>query len=250
MTGAKLSYRKITERIAGKLNLLEAYLFYCLALKSDCYTMKSYIKQENLATFYGIKKVDQIREWLHKFKELNLIQINKYEAKGKHGTFDRCAYILNTEHFVFISNKLYDEPISKQLKGFLILLKCKCLNGSNTCKYTQTELAEELNISRSTVSRYLEQAEKMGYIKRDDKGIHLKDKKMFIITSETIFAIIKNYYPEILRFKRQMCSQLIKRENCKDAILFLLYFIINIGSSKPIRFGAFYVYPQLKNIGT
>ena len=89
-------------------------------------------------------------------------------------------------------------PISKQLKGFLILLKCKCLNGSNTCKYTQTELAEELNISRSTVSRYLEQAEKMGYIKRDDKGIHLKDKKMFIITSETIFAIIKNYYPEIL----------------------------------------------------
>ena len=97
MTGAKLSYRKITERIAGKLNLLEAYLFYCLALKSDCYTMKSYIKQENLATFYGIKKVDQIREWLHKFKELNLIQINKYEAKGKHGTFDRCAYILNTE---------------------------------------------------------------------------------------------------------------------------------------------------------
>ena len=181
MTGAKLSYRKITERIAGKLNLLEAYLFYCLALKSDCYTMKSYIKQENLATFYGIKKVDQIREWLHKFKELNLIQINKYEAKGKHGTFDRCAYILNTEHFVFISNKLYDEPISKQLKGFLILLKCKCLNGSNTCKYTQTELAEE-----------------MGYIKRNDKGIHLRDKKMFIITSETIFAIIKNYYPEIL----------------------------------------------------
>ena len=125
MTGAQLSYRKITERIAGKLNLLEAYLFYCLALKSDCYTMESYIKQENLAVFYGIKKVDQIREWLHKFEELNLIQINKYEAKGKHGTFDRCAYILNTEHFVFISNKLYDEPISKQLKGFLILLKCK-----------------------------------------------------------------------------------------------------------------------------
>ena len=164
MTGAQLSYRKITERIAGKLNLLEAYLFYCLALKSDCYTMESYIKQENLAVFYGIKKVDQIREWLHKFEELNLIQINKYEAKGKHGTFDRCAYILNTEHFVFISNKLYDEPISKQLKGFLILLKCKCLNGSNTCKYTQTELAKELNISFRLKSSWVDQAEKFEYI--------------------------------------------------------------------------------------
>ena len=60
------------------------------------------------------------------------------------------------------------------------------------------ELAKELNISRSSVSRYLEQAEKLEYIKRDDKGIHLRNKKMFIITSETIFAMAKNYYPEIL----------------------------------------------------
>ena len=47
----------------------------------------------------------------------------------------------------------------------------------------------------------------MGYIKRDDKGIHLRDKKMFIITSETIFAIIKNYYPEILtdEYLRDRC---------------------------------------------
>ena len=37
MTGKEdLSYRKITENIAGKLDLLEAYLFYCLALCSDC----------------------------------------------------------------------------------------------------------------------------------------------------------------------------------------------------------------------
>lgn len=52
------SYRKITEKIAGKLNLLEAYLLYCLALCSDYKTMKSHVKQENLANFYGIKKTD------------------------------------------------------------------------------------------------------------------------------------------------------------------------------------------------
>ena len=47
MTGVEdLSYRRITESIAGKLDLLEAYLFYCLALCSDCYTMVSNVKQE------------------------------------------------------------------------------------------------------------------------------------------------------------------------------------------------------------
>lgn len=57
MTGKEdLSYRKITENIAGKLDLLEAYLFYCLALCSDCYTMVSDVKQETLTEFYGIKK--------------------------------------------------------------------------------------------------------------------------------------------------------------------------------------------------
>lgn len=198
MTGTEVSYRRITENIAGKLDLLEAYLFYCLALCSDCYTMVSNIKQETLTGFYGIKKEDQIREWLHKFDNLNLVQINKQLIKGKYGSFDRCNYTLNTEHYVLISNKLYNEPISRQLKGFLVLLKCKCLNGTNICKYTQSTLAKELNISESSISRYLKQAEDKGYIRRDNKGIHLKNKKMFIITSESTFAFIKNVYPNIL----------------------------------------------------
>jgi hypothetical protein len=55
-----------------------------------------------------------------------------------------------------------------------------------------------LNISPSSVSRYLKQAEDYGYIKRNDKGIHLKDRKIFIITSESTFAFVKNVYPNVL----------------------------------------------------
>lgn len=136
------SYRKITSNIAGKLNLLETYLFYCLALYSDCYTMESHVKQENLANFYGIKDTDQIREWLYKFESFRLIKIDKTSISGQYGIFNRCSYLLNTEHYVLISNQLYDEPISKQLKGFLILLKCVCLNGTNTTLYSQNKLVE------------------------------------------------------------------------------------------------------------
>ena len=191
-------YRKITSNIAGKLSLLETYLFYCLALCSDCYTMESYIKQDNLTNFYGIKKTDQIREWLHKFESLGLISIAKSDIYGQYGKFNRCSYQLDTEHYVLITNKLYDEPISKELKGFLILLKCKCLNGTNTTLYSQNRLAEELGLAKGTVSKYINEAEEKGYVKRNKKGIRLLREDIFLKTSESPLAIIKNVYPEII----------------------------------------------------
>lgn len=192
------SYRKITSNIAGKLSLLETYLFYCLALCSDCYKMESYIKQDNLTNFYGIKKTDQIREWLHKFESLGLISIDKSDIYGQYGKFNRCSYQLDTEHYVLITNKLYDEPISKELKGFLILLKCKCLNGTNATLYSQNKLAEELGLAKGTVSKYINEAEEKGYVKRNKKGIHLLREDIFLKTSESPLAIIKNVYPEII----------------------------------------------------
>lgn len=191
-------YRKITSNIVGKLDLLEAYLFYCLALCSDCYTMESYVKQENLANFYGIKKTDQIREWLHKFESLKLIRIDKSDIYGQYGKFNRCSYQSDTEHYVFITNKLHDEPISRELKGFLILLKCLCLNGTNTTLYSQNRLAEELNLSTGTISKYINEAIAKGYVKKDKKGIHLLNEDLFIITSESQLAILKSVYPSIL----------------------------------------------------
>ena len=191
-------YRKITEKIAGCLKPKEAYLFYCLALKSDFETYDSYIEQKTLAKEYGIEDDDLIREWLYKFQSCGLITIDKRNIKGQYGLFKKCSYHLNTEHYVLITDVLKDEPISTQLKGFLILLKCKCLNGTNTTFYSQNKLAEELNISTGSISKYIKEAEEKGYIKRDNKGIHLTREDIFLITQESDLAVIKNIYPEIL----------------------------------------------------
>ena len=184
-------YRKITENMAGKLKPKEAYLFYCLAMKSDFRTNLSNIKQKSLAEYYGIKDTDQISDWLHKFQSQGLLRIIKLNVKGQYGKFHRCKYQLNTDNYVFISEALHDEPISSQLKGFLILLKCKCLSGTNTTLYSQNKLANELGISKGTISNYMQEAIDKGYISKDKKGIHLLRKDIFLKT-ETSFPIIKN----------------------------------------------------------
>ena len=176
-------YRKITKNMAGKLKPKEAYLFYCLALKSDFITYESNIEQESLAKEYGIEDTDQISDWLYKFQSYGLLRIIKLNIKGQYGKFQKCRYLLNTDNYVFISDLLKDEPISRQLKGFLILLKCKCLSGTNTTLYSQNKLAKKLGIGKSTISNYMKEAEEKGYITKDEKGIHLTRKDIFYLVN-------------------------------------------------------------------
>ncbi len=190
-----IQYRKITELIAGRLKPKEAYLFYCLALKSDFITNESYITQDSLAKFYGIKDVDQIREWLYKFQSKGLLTIVKNKVKGQYGTFHKCKYILNAEHYNLISGLLKEEPISSQLKGFLILLKCKCLNGTNTTKFSQNQLANELGISTGSISQYMKDAIDNAYVSKDDKGIHLLREDIFL-KAKTEFRKVKPAKPK------------------------------------------------------
>ena len=195
-----IQYRKITELIAGRLKPKEAYLFYCLALKSDFITNESYITQDNLAKFYGIKDVDQIREWLYKFQSKGLLTIVKNKVKGQYGTFRKCKYILNAEHYNLISDLLKEEPISSQLKGFLILLKCKCLNGTNTTKFSQNQLANELGISTGSISQYMKDAIDNAYVSKDDKGIHLLREDIFLKVKAEFRKVKSAKYKEKLVF--------------------------------------------------
>ena len=176
-------YRKITEKMVGRLKPKQAYLFYCLALKADLKTYESRIKQTTLANEYGIKDTDQIRDWLYKFQTQGLVRIVKLNIKGQYGKFQRCRYFLNTDNYVMVSEILKDEPISTQLKGFLILLKCRCLNGTNTTLYSQNKLAEEMKIGKSTISNYMKEAIDKGYITKDEKGIHLIREDIFYIAN-------------------------------------------------------------------
>ena len=169
--------------MVGRLKPKQAYLFYCLALKADLKTYESRIKQTTLANEYGIKDIDQIRDWLYKFQAQGLVRIVKLNIKGQYGKFQRCRYFLNTDNYVMVSEILKDEPISTQLKGFLILLKCRCLNGTNTTLYSQNKLAEEMKIGKSTISNYMKEAIDKGYITKDEKGIHLIREDIFYIAN-------------------------------------------------------------------
>lgn len=181
-------YIRLTDKISSKLTVYEAYLYYCLALCSDFNTMNSNAKQESIAKiYYNIEKdisnsyIDNIRKYLDTLASFGFITISKNKIKGKFGVFEKCNYKLSNNNFFMVSNELYSEPIKKELKGFLILLKSLTVNGTNLILYTLDELDKELKYSRRQISTYIKQLKELGYLKAEKRGISIVCNNLFPI---------------------------------------------------------------------
>lgn len=237
---------RITDQISNKLSVYEAYLYYCLALCTDFNIMESNAKQIAIARmYYEIPKdkenisnsyLDNVRKYLHTLESFGFITISKNKVKGKFGTFEKCKYNLSNEHFFMVSNELYDEPIKKELKGFLILLKSLALNGTNLILYTLNDLEKELKYSRRQISTYIKELKELGYLKAEKKGISIVRDDLFPLLgskAENYKNIIETLlsYPKLCITKSIKQYLEAKKNNFKDIEnieSFFLYVIVGV----------------------
>ena len=188
-----MNYRKITTRVADCLKPLQAYIYLGLAMKSDYETLYSNVNEDTLAEYLDVHSNTISKNILY-FQREGLIHINRQNYPDKR----KNSYQLNGEHYVLIDEQLLREPISRELKGFLVLLKCRCLNSTNVCLYSGRKLADTLCLKKSRVNYYLNQAEELGYIKRKRNTITLTRDDIFIVTNETDIAQWRRFYPEVI----------------------------------------------------
>jgi DNA-binding MarR family transcriptional regulator len=192
-----MNYRKIPQSVADELRPLEAYIYFLLASKSDYNTLESKVNQSTLAELSGLN-IKTIGNHLNKMESRGIITVQRDRKVGASGAFKFNTYYLTDENYSLISVDLLNEPISKELIGFLVQLKLRCWNYSNLCRYSVRELADTLPYTKSTVERYLIEAELKGYIKRNEKGIILVNTNLFIVDKMSEFELIRRLCPEIL----------------------------------------------------
>lgn len=201
MAMIELNYRKITERIADNLTLAQIYGFYVLAMKSDYNTNESHINQTTLAQLLNVDRTTIIR-WLKVYEENNLLSVeHTHIINEDRQLVKKNIYKLNTDNYKLIGDGLLSLDISNELKGFLILIKCRCFNCSNLCAYSTRKLAATCKISHSTIVKYLKQAENFGFIIRDKQGITLVNENIFIPQKESTYYWVLKTYPQILTDK-------------------------------------------------
>jgi DNA-binding transcriptional ArsR family regulator len=192
-----MNYRKIPQSVADKLRPIEAYVYLALASKSDYETNESNVNEETLAELTGLSR-ERISIFISKFHNERIIKRITERRKGKSGAFLFNHYYLYTDNYSLISVDLLKEPIKRELIGFLVQLKLRCYNFTNLCQYSVRDLEDTFVYSKSTVDRYLIEAEELGYIKRDKDGIHLLNEDLFIVDEKSVYELVREYYPEVL----------------------------------------------------
>lgn len=192
-----MNYRKIPQAVADKLRPIEAYVYLLLASKSDYNTNESNVNEDTLAEKANLRR-ETISKYIKIFDKNGIVKKITERKKGDRGTFKFNHYYLFTDNYSLISMDLLKEPIRRELIGFLVQLKLRCYNYTNLCQYSVRDLADTLVYKKSTVGRYLIEAEELGYIKRDKDGIHLLNEKLFIVDEKSDYELVRESYPEIL----------------------------------------------------
>lgn len=102
--------------------------------------------------------------------------------KDKQGKKERNIYTFHEEtNFFYIDNTFFENTTKEnnKVKGFLLLLKCFCVNGTNkylckNCrkgKYNCNELANLLGLDTKTIKKYIKLAVGLNWLQYIDNGL-------------------------------------------------------------------------------
>ncbi|MRY00948.1 hypothetical protein [Parabacteroides goldsteinii] len=215
-----MNYRIISKDSLLKLTHKEAFVFCCIVLNTDLENdgkiYISHIKEETLAKMAECTS-RTIVTYIKKFKQLGLLDIKTEKIKGELGVFDRNTYSIKIpdsnlgENWFRLNYDFLKEEISSDMKGFLLLLKCLGINGSNTVLYSLDKIGKQkllhvgLNkikeLTRLGISLQVISKAKTGYV-ITDKFIYedLPEQKADSPTEQ----LLVDYYNRIVSYcKRQ-----------------------------------------------
>ena len=169
----------------------EAGALLGLVFHSNFKTGESHVTHKKLIEVTGFPETT-LKRYLNTLEENSYIEKHSfYSGKTPTGQprqlTEYHVYIPDT-HYIMVDRKLLDLeigdlPLKEQsaIKGFILMLKCVCLNFTDTTLYSYSELAERLNISRPTINNLMQQCKEYDLVSYDEKkGSYTIRKGLFI----------------------------------------------------------------------
>ena len=166
-------YRLFPISLGKQLSNKGAYIYLLLLFKSDYNTGESNVLLETLSKEAGYD-TDTISGYLHKVK--GYVDITRQFIKAENGqpkTKNFYKVHIPPKDFIMVSRSFLDLHFDNltlreetDIKGFILLVKCICLNCCNLTFYSLREMAANLSISYGTIQKYMKKCIELNLIER------------------------------------------------------------------------------------
>ena len=196
----KLSYRRIRNDVHIRLNNKEAATFLALMFYSDFNTGESHVIHKTLRDKTGIPE-STLKKYLKELAEKGFTTPNSYFSgktpQGKPRRLTDYSTQIPDTCYIMADRKLLDVqigdlPLKEQsfIKGFILMLKCVCLNFTDTTLYSYRDMEKQMNLSYATIAGLMKQCQEYGLVTPNEKGEGYTIRHTLF--SDTTFVIREN----------------------------------------------------------
>ena len=172
MPSCSEGYRLLPRRAAQVLTPEQLYLYFLLATYSDYETHRSEVLQERLVTETGYKQ-STISKWIKRLEAEGLVLVTRTYGAGGIAHKKKNHYYIPApmKDFIMVSTSLRDEmwaPLTLKeqttVKGYLLMLKCCCLNNCNDTLYSINQLHRLVDVGRDKAQSLTRVLTELGYV--------------------------------------------------------------------------------------
>ena len=175
-------YRVFPISLGKQLSNKEAHVYLLLLFKSDYNTGESNVLLETLSKEAGYN-ADTVSGYLNKAKRLGYVDITPQYIKAENGqpkTKNFYKVHIPPKDFIMVSRSFLDLHFDNltlkeetDIKGFILLVKCICLNNCNLTFYSLREMAKHLKISYATIQKNMKKCIKLKLIEPHKDGYRI-----------------------------------------------------------------------------
>lgn len=162
---------KQIKEIESNSKPIDAFVWATLRSCSDYKNGISHAGIEKLVKLTGVK-YRTIQRSIHRLEEAHLLKIESrfVDENIRYNAYDTN---LRMRNYFMLDRKFFQQGYTPKIAGFILLLKCICVNGKNTIGWNKRQIADGLGISRNTVSSLLDECIQLGIVEKDEWGYNL-----------------------------------------------------------------------------
>lgn len=165
------NYRLVPIEAARRLSNKALYTYVVMLFKSDFNTYHSAVNQDTVAAITG-RCQRTVGNHVEKMEQAGLVKVTRtqLERERKKDYYD---FARPAKDFIICDHSLIDMELEgltleqqSDLKGFLLMVKCMCVNNCNFTYYSYKQMASKLGIGETAIKKLMPQLIERGLVER------------------------------------------------------------------------------------